>query len=166
MAIPCFDQDQFEFEQFLKKKMNLPMDCILSAEWCFCGRGIPYLYEFLLLKEGRTLEKQLTGEEVFAMIDSDEIAKKTFQRFLRMLGALLMCNCSALLPDNGVVFCGNIINSVLDRILKDLSNDKTSHFYRGFISNPCIDNYLETIPIFFVREQDLSIKGCLVSLPN
>lgn len=163
MAIPCFDRDQFDFEQFVKKKMNLPTDRILSAEWCFCGRGIPLLYEFLSLKEGKTLEKQFTGEEIFANIDTDPLAKRTFERFLQMLGALLMCNCSALLPDDGLVLCGNIINSLLDKILEDMKDRKTSHFYKGFLSSPCIDPYMETIPLFFTKDTELNIKGCLVA---
>lgn len=162
MAVPCFDRDHFEFEKFVKEKMNLPSDCIMSAEWCFCGRGIPLLYEFLYLKDGKDVGETLSGEQIFSMIGSDAVSKKTFERFLEMLGALLMCNCSSLLPDQGVVLCGNIINAVLPKFKDDIADREKSHFLKGFLSNSCVNSYLETIPIYFTKEVDLSIKGCLV----
>ena len=164
MAVPCLDRDHFDFEQFVKAKMNLPSDCILSAEWCFCGRGIPLLYEFLLNKQGRKLEKQLDGEEVFLSIDSDPIAKQTFHRFLFMLGAQLMGNSAALQPDDGLILCGNILISVLDKLKEDMLDASISHFYKGFMSNPPLNSYLETVPIYFTGETDLGIKGCLVGI--
>lgn len=162
MSIPCLDRDHFDFERFVKKRMNDAEDSILSAEWCFCGRGIPLLYEFYLNKDGKHLENQVAGENIFTCINSDEYARKTFNRFLYMFGALLMSNCSVLLPDDGIVLCGSILNCVIKHMENDMSNPETSYFYKGFLSNPCINDYLKTIPIYFTPELDMGKKGCQV----
>lgn len=162
MAVACIDRDHFEFEQFVKKRMNDKEDSILSAEWCFCGLGIPLIYEFYLNKDGKSLKGPLAGEQIFACIETDPYARKTFNRFLLMFGALLMSNCSVLLPDDGIVLCGNILQSVISHMQKDMCDKTTSYFYRGFLSNPCINDYLKDIPIYFTPEQDMGKKGCQV----
>ena len=73
-----------------------------------------------------------------------------------------MSNCTVLLPDSGVVLSGNIINSVIKYIQTDMSCVESSFFYKGFYGNACNRAYLETIPIYYTSEQDLSLKGCLV----
>ena len=162
MGVPCIDEDHFLFELYVKKRMGVNPNAILSAEWCFCGRGIPLLYEFLLEKEGKKLEEKLVGEDIFSRIDTDDVALKTFNRFLMMLGALLMSNCAVLLPNSGVVYCGNIIKSVINRIRDDMKDESHSYFYKGFFGNKSINSYMKSIPIYFTSETDLSLKGCLV----
>lgn len=163
LCVPCLDRDHFEFEKLVKKRMGVDENIMLSAEWTCCGRGIPLLYEFYCMKNGKTLEKQLKGEEVFAMIETDPIAKQTFDRFLYILGAVLMSNSCVLLPDNGIVLVGNILKSVIELIKKDMSNPETSFFYKGFYGNEEMNHYLKNIPLYFSSEGDLNLKGCLVS---
>lgn len=162
MAIPAFDQEQFEFECFMKKKLNLKTSEIISAEWCFCGRGIPMLYEFYLERSGEKLKAPIQGEEVFASIETSAVSMKCFQRFLQMLGTLLMCNCTVLLPDSGVVLSGNILSAVIKHVQSDMSDPETSYFFKGFYSNPCNKPFLKTLNLYFTSEPDLSLKGCLV----
>jgi glucokinase len=166
MPIPCIDAEQFEFELFVKKRMGVPADIILSAEWCCCGRGIPLLYEFYLNKEGRSLDGQITGEEIFSAIETDPVARKTFNKFLVLLGALLNSNCTVLLPDSGVILCGNIIKNVIHHIVRDFSDRASSHFFKGFYANSSNLGYVEQIPIYFTSEADLSLKGCLVRVKS
>lgn len=164
MCVPCLDRDHFDFEQLVKRRMNVPPGVMLSAEWTCCGRGIPLLYEFYCQKAGKSLERPLKGEDIFATIETDPIAKQTFDRFLQILGALLMANCAVLLPDSGIVLSGNILKSVLPLIQKDMQDPTTSHFFKGFYGNEALNNYLKSIPIYFTSESDLNLKGCLVGV--
>ena len=161
--MPALDAEHFEFENFVKQKMGVKSDFNLSAEWCFCGRGIPMLYEFLLLKHtGEKLKDPIRGEDVFLKVKTNAIAKKTINRFLWMLGATLLCNSAVLLPDDGIVLCGNIINAVLGYMVDDMADVSTSYFYKGFYGNTKLKSYLETVNIYITSEADLNLKGCLV----
>lgn len=164
MPVPCVDREQFEFEAFVKQKMGLDAGIILSAELCFCGKGIPLLYEFLAGREGAAfLESPMTGEQIFARIETDPIARETFDRFLYMLGSLLMSNCCVLLPDAGIVLCGTILSNVIRFMMADMADQSTSHFYKGFFGNPPVNGYLGSLPIYFTSERDLGLKGCQVA---
>lgn len=144
--------------------MNVPQHFNLSAEWCFCGRGIPLLYEFLLQKyAGEKLKDPIRGEDIFLKLKTNAIAKKTVDRFLWMLGATLLCNAAVLLPDDGIVLCGNIINAILGYMVDDMAKPATSFFYKGFYGNSTLKPYLEGINIYITSEADLNLKGCLVT---
>lgn len=160
--MPCIDRDHFEFEQLIKKKFGFSATDILSAEWAVCGKGVPLLYEFYSRKQGKTVSEQKTGEEIFSNVETDPISKQSLERFLEMLGALLLNNSTVLLPDNGIILCGTIISSLSSFIEKDMATPATSHFYKGFFRNSTIKSYLKEIPIFLTSEIDLNLKGCMV----
>jgi glucokinase len=132
----------------------------ISAEWLFCGKGIPLLYEFYSLKEGKILEKPVLGEEVFKNIETDPISRKSFEHFLRILGTCLAHLAVAFLPDEGIFLCGTILKSVIKHIQKDTSDPAHSLLISSFINNKCAGPYLQTVPIFFTPEVDLGLKGC------
>lgn len=154
-----FDQNQFEFEQFAKKKFHLTNEFI-SAEWLFCGLGIPLIYEYYCQKEGKPHDKPVTGEDAFTKIDTDPIARKTFEHFLRMLGTCLAHLSAAFLPDEGIFLCGRILSSVIEYIKEDTANPAKSILISSFTNNKCVGPYLQTVPIFFTPEIDLGLKGC------
>lgn len=159
LGLASWDQEQFELEQFAKKKFGIG-EGYISAEWLFCGLGIPVIYEYLLTKSGKTLEKPVIGEEVFTKIDSDPIAKRTFEIFLRLLGTCLAHLSAVLLPDEGVFVCGSIVSSVIEYIKKDVANPQASILISAFTANKCVGSYLKTVPIVFTPEVDLGLKGC------
>lgn len=154
------DKQQFEFEQFVKKKLGFKEDQIVSAELLFCGVGIPLLYEFHLLQAGKSLEKPVLGEDVFGKIDSDAISKKCFDHFLQLLGTCLAHLSAVALPDDGIYLCGSILTAVLPHIMKDIQVPSKSILIKSFTNSKAIGSYLETIPIFFTPEIDLGLKGC------
>lgn len=168
MGTPALDREQFELEQFVKAQIGLKKNAILSGEWLCCGRGIPLIYEFFRKKEhndDETRELDL-GEKIFGRIESDALARKTFNKFLEMLGFLLQSNCTTLLPDSGIILMGTIISSVVQYMTSDFSQEAESYFFRGFYSNKDNYSYLKEIPVFFTSETDLNLKGCLVSYPS
>lgn len=105
-------QLQFDYEQFAKKHFNLGNEHI-SAEWLFCGQGIPILYDFYSTKEGVHKETKMTAKEIFSTIDTDPISKKSFDHFLTMLGTCMSHLSSAFLPDDGVFLSGGILRYVI-----------------------------------------------------
>lgn len=106
------NQLQFDYEQFAKKHFNLGNEHI-SAEWLFCGQGIPILYDFYSIKEGVHKETKMTAKEIFSKIDTDPISKKSFDHFLTMLGTCMSHLSSAFLPDDGVFLSGGILRYVI-----------------------------------------------------
>lgn len=161
ISLSSFDEVQFEYQEFAKKRLGLSKYELISAEALFCGRGIPNLYEFHSLREGITPQRKMLGEEIFAKIDSDPIAKKAFEHFLRMLGTCLSHLASAFLPDDGIYLSGTILSSVVKHLQKDVENPETSHLITSFENNSCLAPYLKQIPILFSPEPNLGIKGCL-----
>lgn len=159
IGLASVDPLQFEFEQFSKKKFGLTNE-IISAEWLFCGKGIPHLYEFYSMREGRTMDKPLAGEQVFALIETDPVARQCFQHFLKMLGTCLAHFTAAFLPDNGIFLSGTILSSVIKHIQADVADQSTSILINAFHNNICLRGYLQTVPLYFTPEEDLGLKGC------
>lgn len=159
IGLSAFDETQFEFEKFAKSKFGVTNQ-LISAEWLFCGLGIPIIYEFHSNKHGKTLTEPVQGAEVFARIDTDPIAKLAFEHFLRMFGTCLAHLSAAFLPDDGIFLCGTIVSSLIQRIQKDTSDPKTSLLLSSFVNNKCIGPYLENVSIVFTPEEDLGLKGC------
>lgn len=159
IGLSSFDENQFEFEQFAKKKFNLTNE-IISAEWLFCGLGIPIIYEFYAIKQAKTLEKPISGEDIFTSIETDPLSRKTFEHFLKLLGTCLAHLSAAFLPDDGIFLCGRILTSVIKYIKEDTANPAKSILITSFTNNKCVGSYLQTVPIFFTPEIDLGLKGC------
>lgn len=159
IGLSAFNELQFEFEQFAKSKFGVT-EGLISAEWLFCGLGIPIIYEFFAKKHGKEVTQPLQGSEVFAAIDTDPIAKAAFDHFLRIFGTCLAHLSASFLPDDGIFLCGNIVSSIIERIKKDTSNPKDSLLLTAFVSNKCIGPYLENVSIVFTPEEDLGLKGC------
>ncbi len=152
------DEDQFEFQQFAKQKFNLKNQ-IISAEWLFCGRAIPHLYEFHAAKKGVKLETAIKGEDVFSKIDTDPIALAAFQDFLKLLGTCLSHLAVAFLPDQGILLSGAIIGSIIHHIQKDAASPD-SVLLSSFLNNNSSNSYLSSVPIFYTSEVDLPLRGC------
>lgn len=159
IGLSAFDEQQFEFEQFAKSKFGVS-EGLISAEWLFCGLGIPIIYEFHSKKHGKEVGQPLQGPEIFARIDTDPVAKLTFEHFLKMFGTCLAHLSAGFLPDDGIFLCGTIVSSAIERIKQDTSDPAKSLLLRAFVSNKCIGPYLENVSIVFTPEEDLGLKGC------
>lgn len=159
IGLAAIDELQYEFEQFSKQKFGLK-DEIISAEWMICGRAIPNIYEFFSLKEGKPIDHERTSAEVFSSIDTDPIALKSFNHFLRLLGTCLSHLASAMLPDDGIFLCGSILTSVKDKLKEDVAKGEDSIFLKAFTNNKSIESYLKTVAFYFTSETDLGLKGC------
>ena len=125
-----------------------------------CGRGIPLLYEFFAMKEGKKIEKEMTAVEVFSTIDNDPISRKAFDQFLKTLGTCLAHLAAAMLPDDGIFLCGNILGANVKHLKEDVSKWDESILLQAFVNNKCLGPYLKTLPLFFTSEKDLGMKGC------
>ena len=159
IGLCAYDKEQYEFQEFAKNKFHLTNE-IISAEWLFCGRAIPILYEFHCLKEGKEFDPNLKGEDVFGKIETDPISKIVFEHFLKILGTCLSHYAVAYLPDDGILISGTIIDSIKNLIQEDCKKEK-SILLSSFINNVCSNAYLATVPIYFTPETDLQLKGCL-----
>lgn len=164
----CLDREHFEFEQFVRGKFDLASTDIVPSEFCFCGIGLPFLYEFYLRREGGWVDSNLglSSQEVLSSIETNPTARKSYERFLQLLGTSLMTASGAFLPDEGIIIYGHMVREVLPALLKDVADPQNSIFLRAFENNSCLNNYLKTIPIFFSGENELSLKGCYNYLLN
>lgn len=160
IGIDVSSPEQYEYEQFIRKKRGLTTEG-LSAEWCFCGKAIPLLYEFLAEKKGVPIPQwRLNDEPVFTKIETDEIAKEAFEHFLRLLGTVLSHLAACFVPDDGIVLCQTIVSSCSKYIIKDSEDPEKSILLKAIRSNKCIGSYLSTIPVYLTTEDNLGMKGC------
>lgn len=104
--MPQTDDRSTRLIKFIKKKLKLTG--FVSMESIFCGRGLPLIYQFLMIEEG--LEDKIddiSGKEIVrrATVEQDPVCLKVVDYFMYFLGLALCSLSSITLPRQGIILC-------------------------------------------------------------
>lgn len=106
MGIEPIDEKTSRYIKYVKNKLGCTG--IISVEKLFCGRGIPFIYQFLMEENGDKDKIEDIGsiEIVRRATEGEEgVYSEVIKMFLTIFGTAL-CNLScSLLPRNGIVLC-------------------------------------------------------------
>lgn len=159
--LPQVDARTEKLVKYIKETTKV--EGFLSAEQVFCGRGLPYIYRFIMIEKGRENDiEEICGKEIVrrAVEEADPIGIEVVEFFMHIFGTTLCSLSAAILPRTGIILCQNIVFSTKDIIYKDCQK-KDSIFMNALQSNPSIATFLEKIPIYICTKYNLGIFGCL-----
>ena len=110
LPLGIHNERDYKLQRFIKKKLNKKNHCYVSQEYFLCGRGIPFLYEFLVLQKGEVPEENLDGRRVFELLSKDNpLTKEFLDIYLDYYGRSLDHLTKAFLPNGGNIVLGGII---------------------------------------------------------
>jgi glucokinase len=123
----------------------------VSYERVLSGGGLSHLYEFF--SKGKKKEpKEVTKE--FELFGFESDAGKAISLFCEILGAEA-ANLALKTYATGGVFIGGGVSLKLSGVLK-----KKDHFMRGFLDKGRFSSFLKNIPVNFLQDSQVSLKGC------
>lgn len=109
---PC-NLEEWELIKYLQQRMEINEHGLFSQELLFCGRGIPYIFEYLKAKStGKHKDYNFNSKEVFEQLRKPENAdiKDSLVRVLaRFIGRSFDSLCKIYLPTGGRLIVGGII---------------------------------------------------------
>jgi glucokinase len=109
---PC-NEEEWDLIRYLQHRMEIDEHGLFSQELLFCGRGIPYIFEYLKAKStGKHKDYNLNSKQVFELIMKPEHSdiKDSFKQVLsRFIGRSFDTLCKIYLPTGGRLIVGGII---------------------------------------------------------
>ena len=121
VGFPFFEsEDNFdiEFQNYVKEQKGINFNFV-SQELIYCGQGIPFLYQFINLRQKTGNTSKPTGKEIFTMaMNKDPVSMQTFDKFLEYLGISIYTISVMFVNKDRFVLIGTIINSLYHKLYK------------------------------------------------
>jgi len=130
-----------ELNSFLRKKLNKEK---LEYENVLSGRGLENIYSFFS-------NEQLNAGEISSSKDSNENSKKTFELFFKLYAKFIRELAIEHMVQKNIYIAGGVIEKNLNFSHKD--------FIREFTNSENHKDFLKRIPIYIIKNYDISIKG-------
>lgn len=156
-----FDKDSQEFRDYMEKRIGQ----VPGVEPLCSGQGLAHLYEWWRDTRGvpdneafKKIEETVWNDRpkyISRASDTDPVAAEMMRLFVKMLARYASDVCTLLLPFGGFYLAGGTVQKDLRWLVND--NLFMRYFEKNY--NPNILPLLKKVPVYVIKDYDISLYG-------